>query len=135
MNKHNYKIQKYKGSKLLEFDFKMDSFKQPINPDIMYRVKYYPDNKSMDILAEDEWEKQEAYELFDTIKKSGVISWYNFGARLGFFEPGPDETTADVKKDIIKRLDKMIAIFNIYEDYEMSGYIRDAIEELKNYKD
>ena len=78
--------------------------------------------------------KEQAYELHDEIKRQGgVKNWYNFGWRLGFFEPVGDETEEDVVNDIVKRFDEMIAIFNEEENYESSAYFRDATQTLQKY--
>lgn len=78
--------------------------------------------------------KEYAYEMHKEInKQGGVKNWYNFGWRLGFFEPVEDETETDVVNDITKRFDEMISIFNEVEDYEKSAYFRDAIQTLQRY--
>ena len=78
--------------------------------------------------------KEHAYKMHEEInKQGGVKNWYNFGWRLGFFEPVEDETETDVVNDITKRFDEMIEIFNKEEDYEKSAYFRDAIQTLHKY--
>ncbi len=119
-----FEILDMTGDELIQHGKTIDAYKQPINPITEYKIKMYVVAKKIEILSKDDFYVREQYDLGKVIYgQGGLLSWANFGCRLGFFE----EIT-----DCIESVEKMIECFNGEEDYEKSAYFKKELEKLKN---
>lgn len=120
-------IKEVSGEELIETGFITDAYKKPISVGKTYEIKIDHKTKKYTVLSKEDWHIKKSYELgLEILKQGGLISWANYGCRLGFLEKNTD---------CIEDVEEMIKVFNAREDYEKSKIMLDELNKLKQIKE
>jgi hypothetical protein len=112
----NYSEIKISGEKLKLQNIELDAKRNPIILTEKYIVRKYR-NGIQNILTEEDWIAKDYFELGDEIiKQGGLLSWANYGCRLGFF----NRIT-----DCSETITELIELYSKHEKYELAGKFKD----------
>lgn len=108
----NYSEIKISGEKLKLQNIELDVKRNPIILTEKYIVRKYR-NGIQNILTEEDWKVNDYFELGDEIiKQGGLLSWANYGCRLGFFNRITD--CSETVKELIE-------LYSKHEKYELAN--------------
>jgi hypothetical protein len=121
--KDNIEEQEITGDELLEQGIDFDTYRNPIIPGTEYLVKIQHKIKKMAILSKQDWKDKNQYELGDEIERQGgLVNWFNFGYRLGFFES---------INDCIESIEELITFYGLKEEFGKAINLQKELQHLK----